>query len=212
MQVDIVTGEVVDAEIALSASAARALTDRIRQTLTVGHDLLIQAFTGGAWIALGYETWDAYCQGEFTEARMVKLDREQRREFVAEMRAAGMSSRAIASGLGVDHVTVLNDGRATGETSPVAPKPIIGVNGKTYQPSAPKPAAEPPVPRRSALPDQAMSAGWELRKAVERVERISADDRFNSHKELMAAHLRGHLIHAVEVCQDVLDRITPEES
>ena len=64
-------------------------------------------------------------------------------------------------------------------------------------------------PRRSALPEQARKAGWELRKAVERVERIAADDRFDTNQEQMATHLRSHLTHAVEVCQDLLDRIPP---
>ena len=107
MTVEMITGEVY-AE-GLTPFEARELTDEIRQTLTLGHDLLIRAFTGRAWTALGYATWDAYCAGEFSEARMVRLDREQRREIVAEMREAGMSNRAIASGLGVDERTVRRD-------------------------------------------------------------------------------------------------------
>ena len=131
----------------LDAEAARDLTDRIRTTLTVAHDLIATAWTGSAWAALGYPTWDAYCGGEFAEARMVRLDREQRREIVAEMRQAGMSSRAIASGLGVDHSTVVRDDRASGADAPVATQ-ITGVNGKTYAPRPPvvTTVASPPPP------------------------------------------------------------------
>lgn len=136
--VDTITGEVY--QQGLTPFEARELTDEIRQTLTLGHDLLIRAFTGRAWTALGYDSWDGYCQGEFSEARMVRLDREQRREIVAEMREAGMSTRAIASGIGESQATVVRDLRATESDDAVAePSAITGVNGKTYQPPAPKP-------------------------------------------------------------------------
>lgn len=101
--------EIVEQPTQFTAAEARELTDEIRQTLRVGHDLIVKAFVGRAWTALGYESWDTYCAGEFSEARMVRLDREQRREIVAEMRQAGMSTRAIASGLGVGNKTVARD-------------------------------------------------------------------------------------------------------
>jgi hypothetical protein len=67
------------------------------------------------------------------------------------------------------------------------------------------------VPARTAsrrpLPEFARDAGWDLRKSVERLERIAADDRFGTNKEQVATHLRSHLTNAIEVCQDLLDRI-----
>lgn len=60
---------------------------------------------------------------------------------------------------------------------------------------------------RKPLTDTARNAGWDLRKAVERIERIAADDRFGTNKEQVATHLRSHLTNAIEVCQTVLDRI-----
>ena len=209
VSVDTVTGEIVDEHGDLTATEARDLTDRIRQTLTISHDLITAACLGRAWAALGYDSWDAYCTGEFAEARMVRLDRDQRREIVAEMDAAGMSTRAIASGLGVARNTVKDDLRSqVDQIDPPAPTPIQGMDGKTYQ--------RPPAPEkrsRPALAPQARDAGWALRKAVERLARIGSDDRFASNKE-MAPHLRGHLLNAIEVCQDLLDRINtePEEN
>lgn len=61
-----------------------------------------------------------------------------------------------------------------------------------------------PKPRRWALPEQADKAGWEFRKAVERLERIAADDRFPANREQVAAALRGHLTYATEVLADLL--------
>ena len=88
-----------------------------------------------------------------------------------------------------------------GATSAPTRPPVVGIDGKTY--TSPKPA----TPRRRPITDAARDGGFELRKAIERLERISADDRFAANKEQVAAHLRGHLTNAVEVCQDLLDRI-----
>lgn len=85
---------------------------------------------------------------------------------------------------------------------PVHPRPAVtGIDGKTY----PKP--EPKAAPRKPLADTARNAGWDLRKAVERIERIAADDRFHANAEQVATELRSHLQNAVEVCQDLLARI-----
>lgn len=85
-------------------------------------------------------------------------------------------------------------------------RPVVtGIDGKTYKPR------EKAAPKRRPLTDQARDAGWELRKSVERIERIASDDRFTPNKEAVASHLRGHLTNAIEVCQDLLDRINTQE-
>ena len=77
-----------------------------------------------------------------------------------------------------------------------------------------KPPPGPDKPRRNPLPAQANTAGWALRKAVERIERILDDDRFPQQREKVAASLRSHLITAINTCQEAIDRIntTQEES
>lgn len=85
---------------------------------------------------------------------------------------------------------------------PVHPRPAVtGIDGKTYK--RPEPKAAP----RKPLADTARNAGWDLRKAVERIERIVADDRFHANAEQVATELRSHLQNAVEVCHDLLARI-----
>lgn len=64
--------------------------------------------------------------------------------------------------------------------------------------------SSPTERRRSPLPDAAAKAGWELRKAIERVERIVADDRFPSNREQVAAGLRSHLSYVAEVVPDLV--------
>ena len=96
---------------------------------------------------------------------------------------------------------------STGEVlddAPETPK-VTGLDGKQY--ARPEPAG----PRRKPLPDAARDAGWELRKAVERLTRLAEDDRFPANEERVATQLSGHLHNAIEVCQDLLDRLNPNK-
>jgi len=105
-----------------SEATARALTLALRQSLTVSWDLLVEAYQRRAWAALGYESWDAYTDAELGETRL-RLPREQRREVVASMTEAGMSTRAIGSALGVDPMTVSRD-RSAGVAKATPDEPI----------------------------------------------------------------------------------------
>lgn len=95
--------------------------------------------------------------------------------------------------------------KLTGPQSVADPTPakVVGLDGKAYARPEPKPQAS----RRPALPPIVQSAGWDLNKAVDRIQRLADDDRFSAHQKEMAPHLRSHLTHAIEVCQDLLDRI-----
>ena len=84
----------------------------------------------------------------------------------------------------------------------VEPKParvIEGLDGKTYT------ATPMRTPQRKPLTDAARDIGWELRKATEKLQRLTEDDRFTRNKKEVAAHIRGHLMFTVESCQDLLD-------
>jgi hypothetical protein len=85
-----------------------------------------------------------------------------------------------------DHITV------TEHTVTEKVKTVTGLDGKTY------PAAAPTAPRRSSLIDDARNAGWQLRKAIERLERIHQDDRFTKNKVEILAALQPHLDFAIE--------------
>jgi len=65
-------------------------------------------------------------------------------------------------------------------------------------------------PTRSPLASDAERAGWQFRKSVERLEAIAEDDRFRQNKSQVAAHLHGHLVYAIEVCQDLVNQLTKE--
>lgn len=127
---------------ALSFDEATELTESIRASVADIEQKVVRAFFGRVWVAMDYESWDEYVQGEFKSAPLA-LPREDRRVQVASLRQQGLSLRAIASATGVDHKTVKNDLDSGGEFSP--PGRTIGADGKDYpasQPNRPTPSQE----------------------------------------------------------------------
>jgi len=194
------------------------------------------AYHARDWEALGYDSWDAYVSGEFGSA-MPRLDRAERRELVVNLRAEGLSTRAIAAATGVAQQTVNRDLAGDSFESP-EPTPIIGTDGKTYEPRSSRPdmisdrqlaelnagPAKPPItaeeldalkpkkvepvkPRRRPITDQAEDAGWEIRKAADRVARILDDDRVERNEEQVARVLRGHLLFVQNTVATALERL-----
>jgi predicted transcriptional regulator len=230
-------------DIQCSEATARALTDQLRQSLSLSWELLVEAYQRRAWAALGYSTWDAYTDAELGQVRL-RLPREDRREVVASMTEAGMSVRAIGSALGVTKSQVARDrGVPNGtpdepidaeivdeETDPIADRiarelaasdesyaeqakstvgpgqashQVLGTDGKTYT-TTPKHAQ-----RRRPLPESFWQAAYDLTKVTERIERLAEDDRFPQNVEQVATAHRNDLLRAIDVLQDVVNRLTP---
>ena len=219
----------------VSADYARQLTDRIKVAAEGTWQLLMEAYTVGAHLALGYGSWDDYCTREFGALRL-KLPREDRVETVQSLRSAGLSIRAIASATGHSVNTIQadmaqvyqsdtplparsysaepasadHDGLAAAVAAELAAgdeahaeqaKAVQGIDGKTY------PAQQKRAPYRKPLPDVARNAGFELRKSMERIERLFDDDRYRSNAEQVATALRGHLLYVAETVTAVLDQL-----
>jgi protein gp37 len=125
----------------LTAEEAREFVERVRASVEDIKEWIVRAVKGRAWLALGYGSWDEMCEAEFDGA-VIRLPREDRREAVASLREAGLSTRAIGSALGVDQKTVVNDVRATEENSSVHPANVLSLDGRT------RPASQPPRPTR----------------------------------------------------------------
>lgn len=87
-------------------------------------------------------------------------------------------------------------------------------SGEIVSPPAPttttKPPAEPRQPKtnRKSLPDAFFTAVGDLTKNVERIGRLTADDRFPRNADQVAAKHRSDLIRATEALARVLDLLT----
>lgn len=138
---DVLLAEVV-AERPLTHLEARALVDSIRTDVADVGKRIEVAYLGQSWIALGYGSWDALCEAEFSGARL-RIPREDRAEQVQSLRSTGLSTRSIASALGVSKDTVARD--LSGVASETPDSSIVGQDGKRYAPTRPRtsPASAP---------------------------------------------------------------------
>lgn len=125
---------------------ARARAERIRSGMRVLAEWqtdVIAAYAARDWETLGYETWDAYLDGEYGEHR-VRLPRDQRREIVAGMSTAGMSTRAIGAAIGVHHDTVNSDVQATvGNPTDGESRTVLSLDGRERPATRPSTKANP---------------------------------------------------------------------
>lgn len=214
----------------LDEVAARELTERIRSvTASVKarlEDLAVliaEARDRQAWMVLGYRSWTDYVAGEFADSP-IRLDRDQRQELVGYLAGEGMSTRAIAPVVGATKSQVDRDIKATvpngaGDVPPLPP--TVGRDGKTYTRPAPQPAPEPsrvdnepdpepaapPKSNRRPIPDAFFTATYDLTKAVDRLQRLTQDDRWPRNVGQVATKHRTDLSHAVDVLTDILNQL-----
>ena len=212
--------------IIASKREAEDRAERIRTALSVSWDLIKDAWKAFDWQALGYASWDAYCDGEFGTSR-IRLPREERREVVSSMREIGMSTRAIASATGMSPRTAAREVAAGVPNGTADTEPVTGTDGKTYtQPERPRATAmpqsdldalnTPPAtsPAEPAGPDDAPMPEWENvaqlpQQEVKRIQsetedrKITIPDEDETEKERLI-DLMGHLRKATREVKEVL--------
>jgi len=131
--------KIKDGEIQpLTERQAQELTAKIFARLDECWEWIKAAYLGRAHVAMGYESWDEYCKAEFQGAHL-RLPKEKRREAVASLTDAGLSTRAIASATGISEGTVRNDLKDSGAQNYAGDKKIQGIDGKEYSKPKPKP-------------------------------------------------------------------------
>jgi len=109
--------ETVDAEKMLSKAEARELTGRLQASLVDTWELIVRAYVGRAWKALGYDTWNIYCAQELNGCRF-RPPSAERLVTVTSLRDAGLSLRAIESATGISKKTIIKDLKQVGESTP----------------------------------------------------------------------------------------------
>lgn len=201
----------------LSENDARELTAQIFGHIDAAWEKIKQAYYGRADLALGYASWDDYCIGEFHGAQL-RLPRDKRREAVATLTEAGLSQRAIASATGASKNTVIADQKLV-QIGPVTPD-VPDLDGKVRRPAEPsnttiiidgafsntipgdkpKPIVKAVADTRPLLVKKADAAAWDLRKAVEKIADVRADESYPVHHSQIALSLTG----AIEFARSVL--------
>lgn len=205
----------------------------VRDGLFKLRNLVEEAKNSNVSQVLGYPSWMAYLADTLGDEPM-RLGREERQELVGYLSGEGLSTRAIAPIVGVHHDTVASDIKrsapvgnptpdpevevdyATGEViedaeivedepePAAAPRPILGLDGKTYS------RPEPRTDRRRSLVDDAYAANTNLWKAVEVIRAIKTDDRFTRNKADILAALQPSADLAIEILTDLFNTTQKE--
>jgi hypothetical protein len=117
----------------LTPEGAERLSGRISARLDAIADnyvavmpLIREALNRNAFAVLGYNSPGAYVKDRFGDA-LAKLAPEVRREVVKELSNAGMSTRAIAPVVGMNHATVSRDIRAVAPVADATPVATVEV-------------------------------------------------------------------------------------
>jgi hypothetical protein len=214
----------------LSESEAQELTREIAQTLAVAWDKIVEAYQRRVWEPLGYGSWDCYCRAELGATRL-RLPAEEREEAVRSLRSAGLSTRAIASATGRSRSAVHRGFAGVPDGTPAdayrqPARSVTGLDGKSYAGSRaaalgadepldaeivddeePPPAASSTAKRRP-LAEAAKDAGWEIRRAAQRVTRIVGDDRLPTNKQQVNSALRNHLLFVTQAVTAALGELS----
>lgn len=116
---------------------ARKRAERLRAGIVRYSEMrqdIADAYACRDWLALDYQNWPAYVEGEFGE-QLVLLARGERREAIGDLRGQGMSTRQIAKATGIAQTQVVRDLKQVNtEGSPAA---VTGSDGKTYAATQP---------------------------------------------------------------------------
>lgn len=163
---------------------AKRRVDRVKSGVERIWDDLVVLYRERAWSVLGYQSWDALCDAEFGGTR-IALPRQQRQEVVCDLRESGMSTRAIASAVGVTDMTVRRDLESSAtNVAVVAPATITGLDGRTRTATPTRPTEPPPL------------EPWDP------TEGLSADDLAAMSQELVLAPLTEVINQLDEISRD----------
>ena len=177
---------------ALDLKQAQRLTERARLVATTLMEareklaaILREANEGRVWEALGMPNIQAWAAFTFSDSPLAQLSIDDRRVLVKELAEEGYGVRAIAPIVGTTKSSVDRDLKASVPQRDT-PREVHGTDGitRTVQPRPGTVDHESGQiaqrkPNRRPIVDQYRDAAYELRKAVERIERLHADDRFS---------------------------------
>lgn len=118
---------------------ARELTDEIKGDYGALQVKVATAWRGRIWIALGYGSWQEYLDSEFADISL-RPPKELEEQVIAELRAAGMSTRGIAAATDFSEATVRRRLESTASNDAV--DRVMSLDGK--QRPARRGSVEPP--------------------------------------------------------------------
>lgn len=87
--------------------------------------------------------------------------------------------------------------------SQIESEPVAAAPNSSAPPQSEQPRKRP----RAPLNKSAVNAGWNIRQAVDRCQRVLNDDRYPQNKDQVTRAMRGHLAYTVEIATSLLDTL-----
>lgn len=200
-----------DETSSFTKTQARRLTAKLKGNLRASAEAIMEAYDGRIWIALDYPSWQDYLDSELGEYR-VKLPAVERKEFVRKMSApkkeggSAMSSRAIASALGVDQKTIVNDRKDLGlvkvesERADGKPDKVVGLDGRE---TTPRPAA----PRVVVLADKFTTLVTQADNQLGELLVLTTDERWEDEAAQVAKRHRPDLARMAKTLTSIIEAL-----
>lgn len=134
-------------------------------------DLITSLYAGRAWETLGFASWSDLCAARFGP-KIKALGVDFRRDLVAILGDAGLSTRAIGAAVGVSEGTIRGDRQVRNDyapdvrsdSPPTEAQKITGVDGKVYT------ATDPKTPKPQAYIKPEIKAKREIVKSFEKLK------------------------------------------
>jgi SAM-dependent methyltransferase len=112
----------------LNHDQAAELVSQINSGMADVISKIDRLYAGRGWLALGYDSWSSLCSAEIS---VPKLKRDERADLVLELRASGMSTRAIGAALSVGDSTIHRDLASAPNGAVDLPDTITALDGRT---------------------------------------------------------------------------------
>lgn len=165
------------ATVDMTLDEARAITDRIKATTEELWSLLLTAYEGKAWRALGYSDWAAYVAGEFSMSR--------RRSYQLIDQGVVIRELAAASGQGVNHGTQITE-RAARDIKPHLALVTEEIRERVGAGEAPEAAVQATVERHRQEQREERRAKDPASEPPPEVEPSPDEGGFDREKEIIA--------------------------
>jgi hypothetical protein len=164
------------AVVRLDRERARSLTRELQAALDLAVDLVRQLWDGEAWRALGHASWEDFVAVELPQLAVIVrgMPKPEQKAKVAQLRAAGMSLRAVGTLTGLSPNTVKAHARDAG----VQLAEVVSLDGAVRAASRAPAAPSRPRPLTVRLVELLAEAGpLDVREVCRRVrlprERVS---------------------------------------
>lgn len=180
------------APVILTAAGARKLTARLRDAVVVADQLLVQAYTGQAWLALGHATWKDYVAAELPQLQLLQVKGELRLERVQGLLDNGLSQGAVATVLDVGKGTVNRDREQLLARGWTPPATVVASDGRTMA-ATQAPVTRAPRPRKTNRTVELVRAAGASGLDVRDVQKALRCERNEASATLTRLHAAGRL-------------------